>query len=89
MIELTDDQLDDIWDAIPDSIDYRSFEEAERDFRLKFARAVLRVAYPEAQWITRLRVEVTLSKMTHNFTFTRDEVIELLGGKFNLLKDSK
>jgi hypothetical protein len=44
---------------------------------------------PEAQWITKLRQEVMVSKMTHNFTFTRDEVIELLGGKFNLLKESK
>lgn len=33
------------------------------------------------EWIRNLRKELMMSKMTHNFTFTRDEVIELLGGK--------
>lgn len=35
---------------------------------------------PEPEWIAKLREEVVCSKMTHNFTFTRNEVIELLGG---------
>jgi hypothetical protein len=39
----------------------------------------------ESPLITKLRREVLLSKMTHNFTFSRDEVIELLGGKFTSL----
>lgn len=33
----------------------------------------------------RLRNEVLMSKVTHNFTLTRDEVIELMGGKFYVL----
>jgi hypothetical protein len=37
------------------------------------------------EWIRNLKREIMLSKMTHNFTFTRDEVIELLGGKFAIL----
>jgi hypothetical protein len=37
------------------------------------------------EWILNLKREIMLSKMTHNFTFTRDEVIELLGGKFAIL----
>jgi hypothetical protein len=36
----------------------------------------------EPQWITDLRKELMLSKATHNFTFTRDEVMQLLGGRF-------
>jgi hypothetical protein len=39
----------------------------------------------EPDWITSLRKELMLSKMTHNFTFSRDEVIELLGGKLSVL----
>jgi hypothetical protein len=35
--------------------------------------------------LARLRNEVLMSKMTHNFTLTRDEVIELMGGKFYVL----
>jgi hypothetical protein len=35
----------------------------------------------EAEWVAKLRKELLLSKMTHTFTFTRDEVVELLGGK--------
>jgi hypothetical protein len=36
----------------------------------------------ESDWIVRLRHEVLMSPMKSNFTFTRDEVIELLGGLF-------
>lgn len=43
---------------------------------------VLQSATPEAEWITKLRRELLMSKMTHNFTLSRDEVIELLGGQF-------
>ena len=32
----------------------------------------------ESKWITDLRKELMHSKMTHNFTFSRDEVNELL-----------
>jgi hypothetical protein len=39
----------------------------------------------KSDFLSHLRKELMLSKMTHNFTFTRDEVIELLGGKFALL----
>lgn len=35
-------------------------------------------AVPEEQWITELRYELMKSKMTHNFTFSRNEVIALL-----------
>jgi hypothetical protein len=38
-------------------------------------------------WIGELRQELLMSKMTHNFTLTRDELIELLGGKFQVLLD--
>jgi|SRR5882672_5316137 len=44
---------------------------------------------PESEWVTKLRQELMHSKMTHNFTFSRDEVIELLGGKFKLLGEIK
>jgi hypothetical protein len=40
---------------------------------------------PKSDFLNSLRKELMLSKATHNFTFTRDEVIELLGGKFALL----
>jgi len=43
---------------------------------------------PEAEWITTLRRELMMSKTTHNFTFSRDEVIEMLGGQFALLAAS-
>jgi hypothetical protein len=33
-----------------------------------------------------LRQELMLSKATHNFTFSRDELIDLLGGKFECLE---
>jgi hypothetical protein len=36
----------------------------------------------EKEWVTKLRSELMMSKMTHNFTLSRDEVIELLGGRF-------
>lgn len=42
----------------------------------------------ESEWITRLRKEVMMSKMTHNFTLSRDEVMELLGGKFAVLQSA-
>ncbi len=45
----------------------------------------LRAIEPGAAWVLALRRELMLSKMTHNFTFSRDEVIELLGGKFAVL----
>ncbi len=32
----------------------------------------------DAEWVKKLRVDLMLSKMTHNFTFSRDEVIELM-----------
>lgn len=32
----------------------------------------------ESEWIKKLRIEVMMSKMIHNFTFSRDEVMELL-----------
>lgn len=35
----------------------------------------------EKQWIADLRKELMHSKMTHNFTFSRDEVVELLDAK--------
>lgn len=38
---------------------------------------------PDSEWVKTIRHEVMFqSKATHNFTFSRDEVIELLGGKF-------
>lgn len=40
---------------------------------------------PESEWITKLKRELMMSKMTHNFTFSRNEVMEMLGGKFALL----
>lgn len=40
----------------------------------------------ESEWITKLRAELTQSKMTHNFTLSRDELIELLGGQFNFAR---
>jgi hypothetical protein len=43
-------------------------------------------AKPESDFVKKLRKELLLSKMTHNFTFSRDEVIELLGGALTLLK---
>lgn len=34
----------------------------------------------EKPWITALKKELMFSKMTHVFRFSRDEVVELLGG---------
>jgi hypothetical protein len=39
----------------------------------------------ESLWIQKLRKELMMSKSTHNFTFSRDEVMELLGGKFEVV----
>lgn len=36
--------------------------------------------------IEALKKELMMSKMTHNFTFSRDEVLQLLGGKFSALQ---
>jgi hypothetical protein len=48
---------------------------------LRINRAALpaeKVAQAGPEWIAKLRQELMLSKMTHNFTFSRDEVIALL-----------
>lgn len=53
-------------------------------FSIEVARAIRKEiahpapAVPEEQWITELRYELMKSKMTHNFTFSRNEVIALL-----------
>lgn len=45
---------------------------------------------PEPEWITNLKRElVTNSKVTHMFSFTRDETMELLGGMFKLMSEVK
>lgn len=48
-------------------------EMTDRYIKLASARV------PESKWITDLRRELNLSKATHNFNFTRDEVMEMLG----------
>jgi len=45
-------------------------------------------AVDDTPLIQRLRNEVMMSKATHNFTFSRDELIELLGGKFYVLANA-
>lgn len=35
----------------------------------------------EPEWVTKLRQELMLSKVTHGFTFSRDELMELLVAK--------
>lgn len=59
----------------------------EKMFELAKERAAKLMVETEEpkEWIKNLRQEVMLSKMTHNFTFSRDEVIELLGGNLALL----
>jgi len=52
---------------------------------LKRLRAAEQTSELRPEWIRVLCRELMLSKMTHNFTFSRDEVIELLGGKLALL----
>lgn len=51
---------------------------------IQFLEEMPETEEPKA-WVQKLRREVMLSKVTHNFTLTRDEVIELLGGKFAIL----
>ena len=54
MRDLTDQQLDDIWNSVPDDDNYSTLEEAERGSRLKYARLVLWVATtPESEWVPR------------------------------------
>jgi hypothetical protein len=52
---------------------------------LKRLRAAGNASAPRPAWVQALCRELMTSKMTHNFTFSRDEVIEMLGGNLALL----
>lgn len=54
--------------------------------RPSFGRiAVVSNLITEPEWIKNLKKELLMSKMTHNFTLSRDELIELMGGLENLV----
>jgi hypothetical protein len=82
--------------ALRDELLERSVQpDLPKDFRAEVAYLATRLTAllteqdppaPEAPWITELRKELMMSKMTHNFTLTRDELIELLGGNIALMQ---
>lgn len=39
----------------------------------------------DSEFVKNLKRDLLMSKATHNFTFSRDKMIELIGGKFQLL----
>jgi len=52
------------------------------DLVAQVEREGIKARGPDSPFVTKLRRELLLSKMTHNFTLSRDEMIELLGGSF-------